>query len=205
MISYTYVDGEYIFNNEVKKSKFITYVIGEAVKNTVENKIKEIRKSHSKATHCTYAYVVNEGKKCKCSDDGEPQGTAGKPILSAIQSSGIVNTLVCVVRYFGGIKLGANGLVTAYNNSAVQGLASATKATKYLCTKTKITLSYDNFEKVQNVIKEHGKFENIEYSEDINIDCYIKQNEYDEVVSKIKEITASKIKIVKNENTYISL
>ena len=205
MTSYAYVDGEFIFENEVKKSKFITYVIGEILEDNVESKIREIQKQHSKATHCTYAYIVNQGQKSKCSDDGEPQGTAGKPILSAIQNKSIVNTLVCVVRYFGGIKLGANGLVSEYNNSAVQGLESSKIATKHLCTGAEISLSYECFEKVQNLLNKYGKCLNIEYSDIVRIESYIKFADYDDVVSKINEITSSKVSIVKKENKYINL
>lgn len=196
MTSYRYVDGEYINEIEIKKSKFITYVIGEVTSENVENKIKEIRKTHSKATHCTYAYITEEGAKFKFNDDGEPQGTAGKPILSVLQNKEIVNTLVCIVRYFGGIKLGANGLVNAYNNSAVQAVENSKLSTKHLCYEVEIKLDYEYCDNVKNLININGKCTSVEYFETVKIIGHILVPKYQKVISSIHEITSAKVEII---------
>lgn len=103
---------------EIKKSKFIAYTFKLASENDVDELLEMLKKRHKDATHITYAFVLNSPVMEKCSDDGEPSGTAGKPILDVIKKQELTNILVVVVRYFGGIKLGAGGLVRAYSNSA---------------------------------------------------------------------------------------
>ena len=99
----------------VKKSKFITKLIKINNIEEVNNYLNEIKKEYNDSTHICYAYIVN-GKE-KCNDDGEPSGTAGLPILNILKKNNLTNILAIVIRYFGGIKLGAGGLVRAYSNS----------------------------------------------------------------------------------------
>lgn len=104
---------------EIQKSKFIGYAYHVNDVKNVEEILSVQRKDHKKATHICYAYKINSGVEIvKFSDDGEPQGTAGRPILSVIEKKKLNNVLVVVVRYFGGIKLGAGGLVRAYTKTA---------------------------------------------------------------------------------------
>ena len=110
---------------EIKKSKFIGHIF--PIKNQEEAKelIKETNKIHNKATHNCYAYIVDGLEKSN--DDGEPGGTAGKPILECIKNNDLQDVLVIVTRYFGGIKLGANGLVRAYNDACSIAIHNAKK------------------------------------------------------------------------------
>lgn len=111
----------YIINNNVeneiiiKKSRFITKLIYIDDIDEVNKIIDNLKKEYKKATHICYAYII-DGKE-KAVDDGEPSGTAGRPILNVIQKKSVTNVLAVVIRYFGGIKLGAGGLVRAYTNS----------------------------------------------------------------------------------------
>ncbi len=102
---------------EIKKSRFIAYLVPVA---ELESKLKDLRKKHKKARHFVWAYrYIDEGVlREKASDDGEPSGTAGRPVLNVLQKRGIEGYAVVVVRYFGGIKLGAGGLVKAYTKAA---------------------------------------------------------------------------------------
>ncbi len=103
----------------INKSRFIAYINELNSLDDVKSIINDLKKEHKKATHICYAYVYD--RECvseKCSDDGEPNGTAGYPILNVIKKRGLKNTMVAVVRYFGGIKLGAGGLTRAYTKSA---------------------------------------------------------------------------------------
>jgi len=107
----------------INKSRFIAYRYELDSLEEVKVRIEELRREHKKATHICYAYVYN--RDCvseKCSDDGEPGGTAGYPILNVIKKKNLTNTMVAVVRYFGGIKLGAGGLTRAYTKSAASVL-----------------------------------------------------------------------------------
>ena len=99
----------------IKKSRFITKLYYLENTDEIQNIIDNLKKEHKKCTHICFAYVIN-GKE-KAVDDGEPSGTAGRPILNVIQKKNITNVLVVVIRYFGGIKLGAGGLVRAYTSS----------------------------------------------------------------------------------------
>lgn len=103
---------------EVKKSKFLGYAFSVKNLNECLKIIENLKKEHKKAKHIAYAYILSNPYLEKYSDDGEPSGTAGRPILNVIQKKNKQDILVCVVRYFGGIKLGAGGLVRAYTKSA---------------------------------------------------------------------------------------
>lgn len=110
----------FFFQIEIEKSKFLGYAIAINNEEDAKNEINRIRKEHPKATHHCYAYVLKD--KQKSNDDGEPAGTAGIPILEIIKQFDLENVLIVVVRYFGGIKLGAGGLVRAYARSAKEVL-----------------------------------------------------------------------------------
>lgn len=108
---------------EIKKSKFVAYSFELNQLEDVKKHIEELKKHHKKATHICYAYVFNNGIVSeKCCDDGEPSGTAGYPILQIIKKKNLKNIMVVVVRYFGGIKLGAGGLMRAYTKVAAEEL-----------------------------------------------------------------------------------
>lgn len=110
----------FFFQIEIEKSKFLGYAIAINNEEDAKNEINKIKKEHPKATHHCYAYVLKD--KQKSNDDGEPAGTAGIPILEIIKQFDLENVLIVVVRYFGGIKLGAGGLVRAYARSAKEVL-----------------------------------------------------------------------------------
>ncbi len=103
-----------------KKSRFLGYLFHCEKEEDVKNALIELKKEHKKATHICYAYSLKTPFLEKAVDDGEPNGTAGRPILSVIQKKSAVNVCVFVVRYFGGIKLGAGGLVRAYTKTTAQ-------------------------------------------------------------------------------------
>ena len=102
----------------IERSRFISYVKPCRTEEEARAFIEEKRKAHPFATHNCYAYIVEMGSVARFSDDGEPQGTAGQPILEVIKSKNLKDTMVVVTRYFGGVKLGAGGLVRAYSQSA---------------------------------------------------------------------------------------
>ncbi len=106
------------FELEINKSRFIAYKLELSSLDIVKPFLEQLKKEHKKARHVCYAYVYNrEVISEKCSDDGEPGGTAGYPILNVIKKKNLTNVLVAVVRYFGGIKLGAGGLTRAYTKA----------------------------------------------------------------------------------------
>ncbi len=104
---------------EIKKSRFLSFLFNISNEKQAMDTIENLKKEHKKATHVCFAFkIVNGCEIVKFSDDNEPSGSAGKPILTVIEKSGLKNVLVVVIRYFGGIKLGVGGLFRAYTKSA---------------------------------------------------------------------------------------
>lgn len=117
---------EFVFEMEIKKSRFITYLVPVESEGEVEEKLKIIRKEHHKANHHCSAFVIGKDFSIqRMSDDGEPSGTAGVPMLEVLKHHQLTNILAVVVRYFGGIKLGTGGLIRAYGNSVSEALKEA--------------------------------------------------------------------------------
>lgn len=140
------VEDEYI----IQKSKFITLLCHINSTDEVNTILKKIRDEYKGATHYCYAYIVNQVKRF--SDDGEPGGTAGMPILHVLEENNCNHILAVVVRYFGGIKLGASGLVRAYSNSVIEALKKASLKDETIGNEIEIILPYDNVKKVDYIL-----------------------------------------------------
>lgn len=168
----------------IEKSKFITYL--KPVKSEEEYKdyLKEIKKKHYDATHVCSALSLKDIKRS--SDDGEPSGTAGMPILNVLTKKGIENTCALVVRYFGGIKLGAGGLIRAYGNSVSEALTKATLVNDEQYNKYQIVLSYELANKIDNFLFNNSIKLEKQYDEQVTI-TYVLKNDNDN--KKIVEIT----------------
>ena len=118
--------------------------------------IAEIRSKHWDAKHNVYAYCLREGNTARYSDDGEPSGTAGMPVLSVIQKSGLTDCAVVVTRYFGGILLGGGGLVRAYSRAASIGIAAAGVVTMRMCLLCRLVCDYNQYGRLSALIPECG-------------------------------------------------
>ena len=149
MKDYVTVKGETTIETVIERSRFITYLSNVETEEQAKAFIDKIRKMHPFATHNCYAYVLGaNSEKQKFSDDGEPQGTAGLPMLDVIKKKEIVDVCVVVTRYFGGIKLGAGGLVRAYSSATADGLNSAVKVKYTVSVECEIKLSYEKYSKL---------------------------------------------------------
>ena len=140
----------------IEKSRFLTY--SQHVESEEETRafIAEIRGMHPFATHCCFAFVADKiGNLQRFSDDGEPQGTAGMPILDVLKNKKLFETAVAVVRYFGGIKLGAGGLVRAYSSSAAENLAAADIRSLEMCVELAVQVDYTGIDSVQKYFSTH--------------------------------------------------
>ncbi len=127
-MEFTAVVGETQVETTIEKSRFLTYVAHAAGEEEARAFLARTRAAHPAATHVCYGFIADRtGNLQRFSDDGEPQGTAGMPILGVIKANGLRETAVAVVRYFGGIKLGAGGLTRAYAGGAADGVAAAPK------------------------------------------------------------------------------
>ena len=138
-----------------KNSKFIGYAYPITSENEVKTHIEILKKEHFSARHWCYAYQIGtETLRFRANDDGEPSNSAGMPIYGQIQSFEITNVLIVVVRYFGGVKLGVGGLISAYKTTAQLTLEEADIVEKTIDKHFKITFDYKNMNKVMRIIKE---------------------------------------------------
>ena len=158
MVDYfTTIDGVFENTITIEKSKFITYLKGVKDEDEAKEFISFIKKKHSLATHNCYAYISDENMLvCKFSDDGEPQGTAGMPMLEVLKSTKTVKCVAVVTRYFGGIKLGAGGLVRAYSGSVAEAIKIAPKLKMYLAKRYKLAVNYEDYSNLLNKIGNLG-------------------------------------------------
>ena len=135
-----------------KKSRFIAQIFAVNSKEEAENVLSEVKKTYYDAKHNCYAYIVDNIEKC--SDDGEPSGTAGSPMLDLLKNNGLNNVIVVVTRYFGGTLLGTGGLVRAYTESAKKALENAKIIEKEYGIRYLVEISYRNIKEIQYICKQ---------------------------------------------------
>lgn len=164
-----------------KKSKFIANIFYVETVEEAEEKVKEIKKKHYDARHNCYAFSIfsKEGTVNRFSDDGEPSGTAGSPMLNILNSKGIVNAVVIVTRYFGGILLGTGGLVRAYTGAMQEALKEIQEVTKDTGLEVCLETSYPDLEKMKYYLKQNNiDIVNTEFSENVNVYVDITEEKY---------------------------
>ena len=167
------IENESIAEIIVKKSKFIATLYEANSKDEAEKILQDIRKKYFDAKHHCYAYIIEKIEKC--SDDGEPSGTAGAPLLTLLKSANLTNVIIIVTRYFGGILLGTGGLVRAYTESAKNAIENAKIVYKDYGIQFEIEISYNNLKEIQFICK--------------NLDISIIKIEYQENVKLLLEST----------------
>jgi uncharacterized YigZ family protein len=144
-LKYLSVSDECVTEKVIEKSRFITTSTHVESDEEAKAFVERISKKYSDATHNCYAYVADDlGNLLRFSDDGEPQGTAGMPMLEVLRAQNLVQTAVVVTRYFGGIKLGAGGLVRAYSGSVAENLNEAKRVCYSLCVESEYTIDYSS-------------------------------------------------------------
>lgn len=195
MVSYTTVQYKARFEYEDRKSVFI----GEAAPVSNEDDalafISHIKKKYSDANHHVYAYVLRENSIMRFSDDREPQGTAGMPVLDSIRKNACTDTVIVVTRYFGGTLLGTGGLVRAYSAAALGALRAANIITYDLYSSYKISVSYSDYQKIMPLISDFEfRCEDTKYSDCIDISGKIKKKDAEPFLNKLTEITSGRVK-----------
>jgi len=187
-----------------KKSRFIGQAFYAASEEDVQRTLLEVRKKHKLANHNCYAYRL-EGPTVleRQSDDGEPGGTAGMPILDILRGNEIVNGMVIVTRYFGGTLLGTGGLVKAYGSAAKEAVASAGIITKELYRKISIFCDYTLSGKIEYELKtDNTAMDETIYTDKVEFRIYIPLHHGDAYAAKIVDLTASKAEIVNTGEVY---
>lgn len=188
----------------IKKSKFIASLARTNNPDEAEAFIKEISKKYHDATHNTYAYTIGlNDDKVKASDNGEPSGTAGIPELKALQLMNLKNVTVVVTRYFGGIKLGAGGLIRAYSNSVTKAVEAIGVVKRVLQQEIIFSVAYPRFDEVQHFLSENDIFiANTEYGVDIKISVFLDEKDVDDFKDKIINLLSGKVEFQNGEKRY---
>lgn len=200
------VGGYAVSEYTVNKSRFLGYVFPVSSKEEADVKIAEIRSMHPQARHNVYAYCVRNPEYSRYSDDGEPQGTAGMPVLDVIKKNGVTDCLIVVTRYFGGILLGTGGLVRAYSTAAKQALENAGIVNMKLCTCMTVSCDYGLYGKVSSFIPENGGvIENTSFGSETAIDFYVPEADCQMFISRLTEATNGKIIPVKTGEKFCSV
>lgn len=171
----------------IEKSRFIAYIKPVFNEDEYKEYLKEIRKKYYDASHVVSAFISNNIKRS--SDDGEPSGTGGIPVLNILEKNNLNNTCCLVVRYFGGIKLGVGGLSRAYSNAALEALKKAIIVEDYIYPKYELISDYEVANKLDNLLINNTYLLNKDYDVDVKI-TFVLKNE--NILDKIKEITKGK-------------
>lgn len=190
-----------------KKSRFIAAVKHVEKEEDAVCFINELKAKHWDASHNVYSYFLGGNNNIqRFSDDGEPSGTAGLPVLEVIKKTGVQDLVIVITRYFGGTLLGAAGLIRAYGKSAVLGIEAAGIIKKQLCTLVNIIAEYTLFGKLQNFLMSSGyTIKEVIYNQDVEIKVYVKVDDVVNFSEAIIEITNARAIMEFGDNTYISL
>lgn len=187
-----------------KKSRFIAHVQAVDSVEEAQEFIETVKKKYWDARHNCSAFSVGEmNPLTRCSDDGEPGGTAGKPILEVIQGSGIRNIVIVVTRYFGGTLLGTGGLVRAYTEAAKAGIENAVIIEKIPATRMKLFTEYTDLGKIQYILAQNQvTVENTEYTDKVEIRALFPEKEKKALCRALTEGTGGRVHIEDGEDVY---
>ena len=194
MISYLvpagFGEAEYI----EKRSRFICRVWPVQSESEAVLRIEEMRKKHYDATHNVYAYILRENGIMRYSDDGEPSGTSGQPTLNVFRAQEIQNVCCVVTRYFGGVLLGAGGLVRAYSAAAKLGLEAAGVSMMAQWRIVRIACTYSQFERVRRLLEEHeAVVEDTDFAENVTFRALLREDRADGFSAALTELTNASV------------
>ena len=212
-LSYTTIAGEIPTSGispvlyEIQRSRFLSYVIHAEDEEEARAWLLGVKKEHFEARHVPYAMVFGaRSERQRSSDDGEPGGTAGSPILEAIKARGITNAAVAVVRYFGGIKLGAGGLIRAYAHAAGLGLDAAAKIRMTPLHTLYVLIDYDLLTAAERYIRETDvQTEETSYADAVTLTLLIPTDDIELHQRALTDLTAGRARYKLGERKYVAV
>ena len=188
----------------VQRSRFIAYAAAVHDEEEARAFIARLRKEHYDARHCCSAWILGADAKQKSSDDGEPGGTAGMPILEVMKRRSLTDAAVAVVRYFGGIKLGAGGLVRAYSHAAGIGIDAATLARRITLRRMDVTVGYDLLSAVEHWMRQKNlRTGEAVYAENVTLPIFVAPEACDAAKKELTDLTAAKAAVEDGDETEI--
>lgn len=192
----------------INKSRFIGYAKPVESEDEAVAFVEEIKKKHKDATHNVPVYLVGEKFQVqRYSDDGEPSGTAGVPVLSMLKNEGITNIAVVITRYFGGVKLGTGGLVRAYTHAAKIAVDAARVVDKKVYQEIHVHLDYTLHGKFQNFLMNNEVYliKDTVYLDNVNTIVYIEPDHLEDFKAKIVDMTNGKVQIDEMDETFLTI
>ena len=177
-----------------RRSKFIGYIKPVQEEQEAIDFINKKKRIHWDATHNVYAYILQNGQIKRYSDDGEPQGTAGIPVLDVLQKAEIVDAVVVVTRYFGGILLGGGGLVRAYSHGASIAVNAGGIITMEKSLKVTLSCDYNQYGKLSGVVPLFGgNIYNSEFTDCVGLEFYLPKDKYESFTKELADITCGSV------------
>ena len=181
-----------------KRSKFISYVIPVRTADEAKAEVARLRKEYYDARHVCWAYMLGADRKTfRANDDGEPSSTAGKPILGQINSNGLTDILVVVIRYFGGIELGTSGLIVAYRTAASEAIGAATIEERTVDEDITVVFEYPYLNSIMRIVKEDSP---AVIAQKFDMDCEmtlrIRKSEAERLRNRLQKVETAYLKMV---------
>ena len=189
---------------EIKKSRFICFLKRIETEEEAKAFIQQIKKEHWKANHNCSAFVLGDHHEIqRSSDDGEPSGTAGVPMLEVLKKNDLINVCAVVTRYFGGTKLGAVGLIRAYSGSVAQAIVHTGIVEGRLQQEVFVQLDYSNWGKMENFIaSENLAVKDTQFTDRVVVTCMVDENQVDDFEAQVTDLLNGQVSFTTGEVTY---
>ncbi|AUW97034.1 YigZ family protein [Streptococcus pluranimalium] len=206
-MNYKTITSNHITEEEIKKSRFICHLKRVTSEEEARDFIAAIKKEHYRANHSCSAMIIGENSEVKrSSDDGEPSGTAGVPMLTVLEKQELTNVVAVVTRYFGGIKLGAGGLIRAYTGSVAQALNEIGLVTVKEQVGLQVILSYPQYQTFANFLEQENLEEfNTQFLEYVTSDIYTDEDRLSDLQSALTEFYQGKISFQKIDSKIVEV
>ena len=207
LASYQTVKGNGEHELVIQKSRFVTNISRAETEGEAQEFIQQIKKHYWDATHNCSAYLIGEHDQIqKANDDGEPSGTAGVPILEVLKKRKLKDAVIVVTRYFGGIKLGAGGLIRAYGSSASEGLNHIGTVERRLMQNIYVTVDYTLLGKLENEIrKSNYTLKQIQFLENVTLEVLAEESNKQNLIDWLFDLSNGKAHFIEGELEYIEL
>lgn len=205
--SYFTIKGYGVHEISIQRSRFITYVNRVTSEDEAQAFVEKIKKEHWNANHNCSAYMIGENDQIqKANDDGEPSGTAGVPMLEVLKKRQLKDTVVVVTRYFGGIKLGAGGLIRAYSSATSEGIKATGVVERKLMQKYTASMDYHFLGKVENTLRTSPYLiDQIHYLENVQIDTFVENGQEEEFEEFMTNLTSGQATLKQTGVQYLEV
>jgi len=189
-----------------RKSRFIGHIAPVRTEEEAQAFIAQIAKEHREASHNVFAYLLREGGLSRCSDNGEPQGTAGVPVLEVLRREGLTDVCAVVTRYFGGILLGTGGLTRAYSHGAKLAVDAADILCMTPCVEAEVSCDYAFYGKLAYLLPEYGaKTEGSDFGERVTLRLLLREDRFEAMQKALTELSAGKVQALRTGGRYEDL